>query len=455
MDVFGSSGTRGVVNEEITPEFVLHVVAAAGMVWGADRVAVARDTRHTGRMLENAAVSGLQSVGCDVDRLEALPTPGAQAYAAREGVPTVMITASHNPPAYNGVKLIGGDGTELSVGELEAVEEAFLSEVDGSRSWSGTGREHAVEDAAREYVDGVLAAVDRERIADADLTVAIDPGHGAASATSPRLFRELGCRVLTVNAQPDGRFPGRNPEPVEDNLADLATLVRTSDADVGIAHDGDGDRAIFFDESGGYIEGDTALAALADAELGPGDATVAAVNVSQRLVDVCDRTGADLELTPIGSTYITSRIQQLQEEGVPVPVAGEGNGGIYFPEYSLARDGAYIGARFLELIAGTPASEVIEPFGGYHNVRLKLEYASESEREAMLSAVEQVASESDAAVNATDGVRLDFGDGWVLARPSGTEPVIRVYAEARGEARAEELAARLYDAAEAARSDAD
>ncbi|MCL7416444.1 MAG: phosphoglucosamine mutase [Halalkalicoccus sp.] len=451
MDVFGSSGTRGVANEEITPAFVLQVVAAAGTVWGADRVAVARDTRSTGRMLENAAVSGLQSVGCDVDRLGVIPTPGAQAYAAREGVPAVMITASHNPPEYNGVKLIGSDGIELSVSELEVVEETFLSEADGARSWARTGDEFAVEDATQRYVEGVREAVDTEKIADADLTVAIDPGHGAASLTSPRLFRELGCRVLTVNAQPDGRFPGRNPEPVEKNLADLGRLVRASDADVGIAHDGDGDRAIFYDERGNYIEGDAALAALADAELGPEDATVAAVNVSQRLVDVCERTGATLELTPIGSTYITSRIQQLRAEGIPVPVAGEGNGGIYFPEYSLARDGAYIAARFLELVAEKPASEVVEPFGGYHNVRLKQAYTNDAEREAMLTAVEDAAADTRAEKNTTDGVRLDYGDGWVLARPSGTEPVIRVYAEARGEGRAEELAARLYDAAEAAR----
>ncbi|MDL5363015.1 phosphoglucosamine mutase [Halalkalicoccus sp. NIPERK01] len=451
MDVFGSSGTRGVANEEITPAFVLQVVAAAGTVWGADRVAVARDTRHTGRMLENAAVSGLQSVGCDVDRLGVLPTPGVQAYAGREGVPAVMITASHNPPEYNGVKLIGPGGIELSVSELETVEEVFLSEVDGARSWAHTGDEFVVEDAVRRYIDGVREAVDREKIAAADLTVAIDPGHGAASLTSPRLFRELGCRVVTVNAQPDGRFPGRNPEPVEKNLGDLGRLVRASDADVGIAHDGDGDRAIFYDESGEYIEGDAALAALADAELTSDDATVAAVNVSQRLVDVCERTGAALELTPIGSTYITSRIQQLRAEGISVPVAGEGNGGIYFPEYSLARDGAYIGARFLELVAEKPASEVIGPFSGYHNVRLKLAYEERAEREAMLSAVEDVAADADAEANTTDGVRLDYGDGWVLARPSGTEPVIRVYAEARDEARAEDLAARLYDAASAAR----
>jgi phosphomannomutase/phosphoglucomutase len=451
MDVFGSSGTRGVANEEITPSFVLQVAATAGSVWGADRVAIGRDTRNTGVMLANAAASGLQRVGADVDRLGVLPTPGVQAYARREAVPAVMITASHNPPEYNGIKLIGADGIELSVAELEAIEEAFLDDRVDSAGWGRVGNERRIDDAADRYVEEVLAAADRERIADAGLTVAVDPGHGAAAETSPELFRRLGCRVITINAQPDGRFPGRDPEPVEENLGDLGRLVRTSDADVGIAHDGDGDRAIFFDEEGRYIEGDAALAALAAAELSAGDSTVAAVNVSQRLVDVCEEVGTSLELTPIGSTYITSRIQQLRAEGVPVPIAGEGNGGIYFPEYSLTRDGAYIGARFLELLIEEPASEVVAPFDGYHNVRLKLTYASAEERAAMLEAVERVARGSEATLNTTDGVRLNYGDGWVLARPSGTEPVVRIYAEAREEERAVALGDRLYEAAAAAR----
>ncbi len=451
MDVFGSSGTRGVANEEITPGFVRRVAATAGTVWGADRVAVARDTRSTGRMLENAAVSGLMSVGCDVDRLGMLPTPGLQAYARRESVPAVMLTASHNPPEYNGIKLVGADGVELPIGELEAIEDAFLADEAAPAGWSDTGRERTIEDAPERYIEDILEAADRERIAGADLTVAIDPGHGAASTTSPQLFRQLGCEVVTVNAQPDGRFPGRDPEPVEHNLADLGRLVRASDADAGIAHDGDGDRAIFFDETGSYIEGDATLAALAAAELDAGDTAVAAVNVSQRLVDVCEEGGANLELTPIGSTHITSRIRKLRAGGASVPIAGEGNGGVYFPGYSLARDGAYIGARFLELLADRPASEIVAPFDSYHNVRLKLAYETAAERTAMLEAVREVAADAEAEQTTTDGVRLDYGDSWVLARPSGTEPVVRIYAEARENPRAEELASRLYDAASEAR----
>ncbi|WP_435196598.1 phosphoglucosamine mutase [Natronomonas sp. EA1] len=454
MKVFGSSGVRGVANEELTPGFVQRIALAAGSVWGSDTVAVARDTRATGRMLADAAASGLASVGKDVHRIGIVPTPGAQAYAERAGVPVVMITASHNPPEYNGVKLIGADGIELTRNSLERVEERLLAERFDTVPWNETGESRRVENARRAYVAEALDAVDRETIAAADLTVALDPGHGAGCLTSPEFFRELGCAVVTVNAQPDGHFPGRDPEPVAANLGDLGDLVRASDADVGIAHDGDADRAIFYDETGSYLEGDATFAALAAAELTESDITVSAVNVSQRLVDVTEATGATLELTPIGSTNIITRIRELEAEGATVPIAGEGNGGVLFPRYRLARDGAFTAAKFLELLAEKPASEVVAPYDGYANVRENIHYETDAERDAMLAAAEEYAQSADATPTTIDGYRLDYGDAWVLARPSGTEPVIRVYAEAREETRATELAVGATEAIRAGKKNA-
>ena len=469
MEVFGSSGVRGVVGDLITPAFVGRVARAAGAVWregatGPDRpvAALARDTRRTGRTLADAAAAGLTSVGLDVYRLGVLPTPGLQAYAEEEGVPGLVITASHNPPEYNGIKLVGADGIELDRAALERVEANVRAmRADGPTgpayaAWDRTGRSRRVEGATRRYAADVLAAVDREAIADADLTVALDPGHGAGALTSPDLFRDLGCEVVTVNATPDGHFPGRNPEPVPGNLGDLGRLVRTADADLGIAHDGDADRAIFYDGAGDPVEGGATLAALAAADLDPGDATVSAVNVSRRLVEAARGAGADLELTPIGSTNIITRIESLQAEGTHVPVAGEGNGGVLFPPYRLARDGAYTAARFCELLAGRgeiegvsggrrTVREIVAPFDGYENVRVNVGYASDDEREAMLEAIEAHAAAADAEVTTIDGHRLDFGDGWVLARESGTEPLVRVYAEAPSRERAEALAYAMRD----------
>ncbi|SDL04457.1 phosphoglucosamine mutase [Natronorubrum texcoconense] len=454
MQVFGSSGTRGVANEELTPAFVLRVAKAAGTAWGAERVAIARDTRYTGRMLADAAASGLASTGTDVDRLGVLPTPGAQFYAEREGVPVIVITASHNPPQYNGVKLVGRDGIELVVSDLEDIEQVLLAESATVAPWDETGRVREIEGITREYVEELLAASDRETIADAELTVALDPGHGSGTLTSPEFFRELGCRVVTVNGQPDGHFPGRDPEPVPDNLEDLGQLVRATDADVGIAHDGDADRAIFFDENGEYVSGDATLAALAAAELEAGDTTVSAVNVSQRLVDVVNDVGADLELTPIGSTNIITRIEELEEKGKRVPIAGEGNGGIFFPAFRLSRDGAFTAARFLELVAERPVSEIVAPYDDYANVRYNIEYESTAERDAMIDAAANHAQASDAELNTRDGYRLDHGDAWVLARPSGTEPLVRIYAEARDSDRANELAEEMYETLADAKTDA-
>ena len=454
MKLFGSSGTRGVVGDGLTPEFVLRVAKAAGTVWDEERAVVARDTRTTGEMLANAATSGLESVGVDVDRLGPTPTPAAVRYAGKNGRPGIVVTASHNPSEYNGVKLVGADGVELAVEDLERIENHVLGEEFSNASWDAVGESTAIDTANREYVTDLLNSVDREAIAAADLTVVVDPGHGAGALTSPTFFRELGCDVVTVNANPDGHFPGRQSEPIEPNLRDLKSLVSAADADLGIAHDGDADRAVFVDERGEFISGEASLAALAAAELEPGDAAVAAVNVSQRLVDVCEAIGADLELTPIGSTNIITRIRELKADGVRVPIAGEGNGGIFFPEHWLVRDGAYVGARFLELVADRPASDVIEPYTDYENVRVNIGYETEAELDAMLEAARQYAEAADAEPNTKDGYRLDYGDAWVLVRPSGTEPKVRVYAEAGDPSRADDLAsdaaASLRDARDAA-----
>jgi phosphomannomutase/phosphoglucomutase len=452
MDVFGSSGVRGIALADLRPGDAMAVAQSAGTEFAgeADRVAVGRDTRETSELLVEAVSSGLASVGRGVDRLGVVPTPSLQAYCEREGVPGLMVTASHNPPEYNGIKLCGSDGVELTRETLKRIERRLDTDPELA-AWTDAGRITTVDGANRRYRGELLAAVDRERVADADLTVALDPGHGAGALTSPEFFRQLGCRVVTVNAQPDGHFPGRRPEPVEDSLADLGRLVRATGADLGIAHDGDADRAIFFDERGEFVEGDAALAALVGVELDAGDTVVSAVNASQRLVDVADAADADLRLTPIGSTNIITTIRDLRAEGASIPVAGEGNGGIIFPDYRIVRDGAYTAARFCELIADRPTSDVVAEYDGYHNVRHNVAYDSDTQRGAMLDAIERVASEADAPVDTTDGYRLNYDDAWVLARPSGTEPVIRVYAEARDARRALDLADRLVGAIEDAK----
>jgi phosphomannomutase/phosphoglucomutase len=453
MELFGSSGTRGVVGTQFTPELVRRVASAAVAVWDADRVAVARDTRLSGGPLADVAAGTLAAAGADVDRLGVVPTPGVAYYCEREGVSAVHLTASHNPPTYNGIKLLGADGTELSVDGYDAVAERVDADDTPLAPWDGVGESRRVDGVNADYRADLLEHVDRESVAAADLTVAVDPGHGAGALVSPDLLRELGCAVRTVNADPDGHFPGRDAEPVAENLTDLRRLVRTTDADVGVAHDGDADRAIFVDETGAVVDGDTSFAALAAAELGAGDVVVSAVNISQRLVDAVADTDAELDLTRIGSTHIVTRVRERRRAGNRVPIAGEGNGGLFYPDYRLTRDGAYVAVKFLELLADAdaPASDVVAPFTDYHLVRDDLTYADTAERAALLDAAEAYARGADADLDTTDGYRLDHGDAWVLVRPSGTEPKIRIYAEARDPDRASTLAADLCRHLDAAR----
>lgn len=439
MDVFGSSGVRGVVNEGMTPTFALHIAQAAGTVWDVSTVAVARDTRTSGQMLADAAASGLASTGIDVDRLGVVPTPAAQQYAETHGIPAVLITASHNPPQFNGIKLIGTNGIGLSIDQLEQIERVLIEEAFETIDWTDVGTSRSIETLPREYIDTIKSTVNTNRIERADLTVAVDPGSGAGYHTTPRLLRELGCDVVTVNAQPDGQFPGRNPEPIPENLSELCQLVATTEADLGIAHDGDADRAVFIDETGTPIDGSESLAALAAATLDAGETMVSAVNVSQRVVDAVTDIGAELELTPIGATYLVQRIRELRSQDVVVPIAGEGNGGVMYPPYRTARDGAYTAVRFLELVAEQPASELVAPYGGYHKFRRNVEYETEDEKQRMLRRAKEWATAQSGNLNTKDGYRVDFGDAWVLVRPSGTEPLVRTYAEAESAKRAEQL----------------
>lgn len=450
MDLFGSSGTRGVVGTDLTPGFVERLAAVAATQWDAERVAIGRDTRRTGQMLANAASSGVASAGVDVERVGILPTPALQSYLATERIPGCMITASHNPPTDNGVKLFDAAGVELGGESLDRIETAFQARRRRRARWDETGIESRIEGVARDYVDEIVAAVDADAIRERSFTVAIDPGHGAGIHTTPQLCRALGCRVVSVNATVDGTFPGRSPEPVPAVLEDLCRLVRASDADLGVAHDGDADRAMFVDERGEVVDGDTLLALLAAAVVSPGDTVVTAVDASQRLVDTVRERRGTLERTPIGSANLVEGIRRCQGAGQQVPLAGEGNGGVFFPEHRVARDGAFVLARMLELVGERPLGERAAAFDEYHLIRRTIEYGSAEERARMVAGVDAFAATAEAHVDRTDGIRLDFEDGWALARPSGTEPLIRVIAEASHLETAERYADRLTDAVEAA-----
>lgn len=446
MGVFGSSGVRGVVNDDLTPAFVERVAAAVGTEWEAERAAIARDTRLSGQLFANAAAAGFMSAGVEVERVGVVPTPGLQDHIRRTGDFGCMITASHNPREYNGMKFFAAGGREIAGEELDRIEQAVERRSRRRERWDRTGGERRISGVARTYVNGIVDVVDADTIANQEITVAVDPGHGASHETTPVLCRKLGCRVVTVNGTPDGRFPGRSPEPVPGVLEDLQRLVEASDADLGVAHDGDGDRAMFVDETGTVVDGDTMLAVIAAVVVGEGDTVVTAVNTSQRVADAVHSAGGTLERTAIGSAQIIERIATCRDRGDRVPIAGESNGGIFLPEDRAARDGALVLARVLELLDDRPLSVRAAEHAGYHIEKRALRYGSPAERAQMLAGIEDVAETSDATVDRTDGVRIDDEEGWVLARPSGTEPLIRISAEARDRDQARAYLERMMSA---------
>ncbi len=435
--LFGTNGIRGVVGQDMTADLAVRVGRAIGTHFGGGSVALARDPRLSGPMLSRAVAAGLMAAGAEVIDLGMVPTPCAQYYVYHHGglKGGVVITASHNPREFNGIKALDAKGMEMSKEEEDAIEGIYFEETYKTADWSSVGALRNDTSAVDLYLRGVLSQVDVEAIRKRKLTVVADPANGAGCATTPYLLRTLGCRVLTLNGQPDGAFPGRLPEPTVDHLGDLMRIVVEAHADLGVAHDGDADRAIFVDEKGAYLYGDRSLALLARSELAAhGGLVVTPVSTSSVLEDVVREAGGKLLRTKVGSPIVA---RAMLEQGAVF--GGEENGGIIFPAHQFCRDGGMTIAKMLEVLAkeAKPLSALVAALPQYNLHKAAVEVPVER-RQAVLAAL--VALAKGRQVDTTDGVKIHESDGWVLVRPSGTEPLFRVYAEARTAARAEALA---------------
>lgn len=257
--LFGTNGIRGIPNDDMSPDFAMSVGKAIG-TYVSGEIAFGTDTRLTGDMIKNAVIAGILSTGISVIDLGVLPTPAIQYYSKKHGIYAVVITASHNPPQYNGIKVIDKDGTELERPGEEKIEEIFYSKAFRVVKWENIGRIRQVSDAIDIYINGVISNVDSDNIKSHAFKVLADAGNGAAYYSTPKLLEKLGCSITTLNANPDGRFTARNAEPVPENLVNLISLMKSGRFDLGIAHDGDADRAVFIDEKGNFIDGDRMLA---------------------------------------------------------------------------------------------------------------------------------------------------------------------------------------------------
>ena len=433
--LFGTNGVRGVANRELTVEMVTRLAASIGAYFGGS-VAVGRDGRITSPMFRDAAVCGLLSVGCSVYDAGMLPTPALQHAVRRNGLSAgVMITASHNPPEFNGMKVIAADGVEVSRGQESEIEEIFFGGGPKLSPWDGIGTVHQLE-ALGAYQEAIISHVDIERVRDAGLKVAIDPGNGVAALSAPGIARALAGEVFTVNVDVDGRFPNRVSEPRPDNLGGLQALVRASGADLGVAYDGDGDRSIFVDELGEVHWGDRSFALLAREFIlkNPGERVASPVNSSKALEEVVSEAGGSVVWTQVGSVVVSRR---MVEEGIPF--GGEENGGIMYGPHLQVRDGSMALALIMEVMAetGKPLSQLFGELPQYSQRKDRISCPEEL-KEAVLEALR---GRVDAPrVETIDGVKLIYDDeSWVLFRPSGTEPIFRIYAEAGSPERVETL----------------
>lgn len=433
--LFGTFGVRRRANEVLTPEFASKLAAAYGtLVKG--QVAVGGDTRTSTPMIKHAVIAGLLSAGCHVIDLGILPTPAVQ-YAVRNYYDGgIIITASHNPPHDNGIKFVDTDGIGIPDDMEEKIEEMYFAENPDRVSWDDIKEVEYHSNIVEEYIDNVACRVDGEAIKEAGLKVVVDCGSGAACFTTPYLLGKLGCKVTTMNCQPDGFFPGRNPEPTEENLQELISAVKNLGADLGIAHDGDADRTICIDEKGSFVFGDKTFALVEKHMLkeNGGGLIVTTVATSSAIYDIAEEFGGEVIATRVGDLLVARELKD--KNGL---FGGEENGGLIFPEFVYGRDAALSTAKIVEIIAKEkkPLSKLIDELPSYRSQKRKVACPDDLKNEIMDSIVE-VTCEYE--VDTKDGVKIFTDEGWVIIRPSGTEPIFRCFAEAQNEEDAQKMA---------------
>jgi len=414
MGLFGSSGIRRVFDADLV-HLAFKVGLAVGKIYSS--VVVGTDPRTSSGALKHAVISGLLTAGSSCSDAGLIPTP-ILAFATRKFNAGIMVTASHNPPEYNGVKLWNPDGSSFSVSQQEQIEALVLHETTNAVPWNEIKQCDIYDGAVQQHIERTL----HDFPGKCRLKVVVDSGGGAASKITTYLLKMMGCEVLPLNDDPTGIFP-RVVEPVESNLSDLIKTTRESSATIGIAHDGDADRMMAIDEKGRFISGDSLLAIFAQAR--GAKEIVTTVDASMAI----DEMGFTVRRTRVGDIYVSDELKNGGDFG------GEPSGSWVFPDTSLCPDGIYAAAQITYIASCQKLSELVDRLPCYPLLRGSIG----SEGVAISKLESQLMTLDPLSVNNIDGIKLDFGDGWLLVRSSGTEPKIRLTVEARTETRAHEI----------------
>ena len=384
-----------------------------------------------------AIIAGLTAAGCDVFFAGLAPTPSLQ-YAIKNHKMSggVIITASHNPPEYNGIKVIWKDGIEISHNQEKEIEDIYFSKNQILVKWNKLGIKHKINGINREYIEAIKNHINQKLIINKKFHVVVDAGNSVGGLTTPYLLQELGCTVTTINANIDGTFPGRLPEPTPATLREMASTVKAINADLGVAFDGDADRSIFVDEKGQIHWGDKTFSLIIKHFLikNPGQKIVTPVSSSTLIKDTVKKYKGELIWTKVGSVTVSQTMKREKAN-----LGGEENGGVFYGPHQAVRDGAMTTALILEIMAITnkKLSSLIEEQPQYFIEKGKV-ICEENEKEKIMRIfIKEVKTEN---ITTIDGVKIWFEDkSAILVRPSGTEPKIRLYAEAKNKEKARHL----------------
>jgi len=435
--LFGTNGIRGVVNRDFTPEFVTKIAGAIGTFFKKGQILVGYDGRTSNQMFFQALVGGLISTGCTVYNVGMAPTPAIQ-YAVKHYKMSggIIITASHNPPEYNGIKVVASDGIELPREKEIEIENIFWNEKIMKTEWNVIGKTLSLSGILDLYIDAIKKHVDVTVVQEKRFHVVVDPGNGVGALTAPYLLRQIGCQVTTINANVDGTFPNRLSEPRPENLSELASTVEAINADVGVAYDGDADRAIFVDETGEIHWGDRTFALIEKYFLknNPGETIITPVSSSRLIKDIADEYGGKIVWTKVGSVIVSHVMKKEKAK-----LGGEENGGVFYGPHQAVRDGTMTTALILDIMAKTnkKLSELLRELPLYYIQKDKTECQNKLKEQILKELVAQV---EDLTVDTIDGVKIWFPDASsILIRPSGTEPIYRFYAEGKTKERAVQL----------------
>ncbi len=431
MPLFGTNGIRGVFGKDLSLDFLVNITRSLAAYYKKGPILIGRDGRNSNNIMFNIVTAALNYDGLNTVDAGILPTPCLQ-YATKrnEFNGGIMITASHNPPEYNGLKPIANDGVELPRQDESVVEQIFENKTFITSEI--VGQNFKEEMIISRYIDDVLALVDVDRIKKRKFKVTMDLGNGVQALVAPLLAKKLGCTVITVNGTIDGDFPGRGSEPTPSNLSLMSFVAKETNSDIGAAYDGDGDRSIFCDEKGIVSWGDktgTLLAKYLILTKHPKAKIVCPVNTTNILTKVAQDNGSEIIHTKVGSVEVS---REMVKQGAIIGM--EENGGFMYGVLNQVRDGALTTVLMLDLMASEEKSlsAILSSLPKVYQYKSKFEC---SEMGLIQKVVDSVKNHgSPMKIETLDGVKIWFDkESWLMLRPSGTEPLIRIYGESTDE----------------------